>query len=107
MYKMLLHNNSKHFGSGPKQESDHHFSFSLTHYFSPSDIWSINTHHVSTTSKALFQALLMIYEWESSLVSQLVKNPPAVQETPVQFLGRDDPMEKGQATHSNILGHPW
>ena len=33
----------------------------------------------------------------ASLVAQLVKNLPAVQETPVQFLGRADPLEKGQA----------
>ena len=30
-----------------------------------------------------------------SLIAQLVKNPPAVQETPVQFLGWEDPLEKG------------
>ena len=33
------------------------------------------------------------YSW-ASLVAQLVKNPPAMQETPVQFLGREDPLEK-------------
>ena len=31
----------------------------------------------------------------ASLIAQLVKNPPAVQETPVRFLGREDPLEKG------------
>ena len=31
----------------------------------------------------------------ASLVAQLGKNPPAMQETPVQFLGRGDPLEKG------------
>ena len=31
----------------------------------------------------------------ASLVAQLVRNPPAVQETPVQFLGQEDPLEKG------------
>ena len=31
----------------------------------------------------------------ASLVVQLVKSPPAMQETPVQFLGREDPLEKG------------
>jgi len=30
-----------------------------------------------------------------SLIAQLVKNPPAMQETPVQFLGQEDPLEKG------------
>ena len=31
----------------------------------------------------------------ASLITQLVKNLPATQETPVGFLGRDDPLEKG------------
>ena len=41
------------------------------------------------------------------LIDQLVKNPPAMQETPVQFLGQEHPLEKGQATHPSILGLPW
>ena len=32
---------------------------------------------------------------QASLVVKLVENPPAVQETPVQFWGREDPLEKG------------
>ena len=39
-------------------------------------------------------------------MAQLVKNPPAMQESPVQSLGQKDPVEKGQATHSRILGLP-
>ena len=35
-----------------------------------------------------------ILAW-ASLIAQLVKNLPAMQETPVQFLGREDPLEKG------------
>ena len=31
----------------------------------------------------------------ASLIAQLVKNPPAMQETPVGFLGCEDPLEKG------------
>ena len=42
----------------------------------------------------------------ASLVALLVKNLPAMQETLVQFLGREDPLEMGQATHSCILGFP-
>ena len=42
------------------------------------------------------------YSW-SSLVAQLLKNMPAMQETLVQFLGWEDPLEKGMATHSSIL----
>ena len=40
-------------------------------------------------------------EW-ASLVAQLVKNLPAVQETWVRSLGWEDPLEKEKATHSNI-----
>ena len=36
-------------------------------------------------------------------VAQLVKNLPAVWETPVCFLGQEDPLEKGSATPSSIL----
>ena len=39
-------------------------------------------------------------------IAQLVKNPPAMQETPVLFLGWEDPLEKGMATHLSILGLP-
>ena len=42
----------------------------------------------------------------ASLIAQVVKNLPAMQETSVQFLGWEDPLEKGQATHSSILGLP-
>ena len=40
---------------------------------------------------------------ESSLVAQMVKNLPAVWEVWVRSLGREDPLEKGMATHSRIL----
>ena len=42
------------------------------------------------------------YSW-SSLVAQLVKNLPVMQETWVRSLGWEDPLEKGMATHSSIL----
>ena len=41
------------------------------------------------------------YSW-ASLVAQLVKNLPAMQETWVRSLGWKDPLEKGTATHSSI-----
>ena len=40
------------------------------------------------------------------LVAQLVKNPPAMQETWVRSLSWEDPLEKGMATHSSFLGRP-
>ena len=42
----------------------------------------------------------------ASLVSQLVKNLPAMQKMPVQSLGREDHQEREQATHSSVLGLP-
>ena len=42
-------------------------------------------------------------------MAQTVKNPPAMQETWVPSLSREDPLEKGKATHSSILAWriPW
>ena len=42
-------------------------------------------------------------------VAQTVRNPPAMQETQVRSLGREDPLEKGRATHSSTLAwrSPW
>ena len=37
------------------------------------------------------------------MVAQLEKNLPAMQETPVRFLGQEDALEKGKATHSSIV----
>ena len=39
----------------------------------------------------------------ASLAAQMVKNPPAMQDTQVQSLGWEDPLEEGMATHSSIL----
>ena len=41
---------------------------------------------------------------EASLIVQLAKNPPPMQETPAQFLSQEDPLEKAFETHSSILG---
>ena len=48
------------------------------------------------------------YSW-ASLVAQLVKTPPAMQETWFRSLGWEDPLEKGKAAHSSILAWriPW
>ena len=48
-------------------------------------------------------------DMRASLVAQLVKNLPAMQETCVQYLGWENPLEKGKANHSSILAWriPW
>ena len=45
----------------------------------------------------------------ASLVAQLVKNLPAKQETWVQSLGWEDPLEEGEAAHSSVVARiiPW
>ena len=52
---------------------------------------------------------MSVYASVVSVVAQLVKNLPAVQETQVQSLGLEDPLEKEMATHSSILAGeiPW
>ena len=49
-----------------------------------------------------------LFIW-ACLVAQVAKNLPAMQETQVQFLGQEDPLEKGMATHSSITAWeiPW
>ena len=45
----------------------------------------------------------------ASLIAQLVKNPPAMQETLLRFLGWENPLQEDMATHSSILAResPW
>ena len=49
---------------------------------------------------------LFLSQAGASLISQLVKNLPAMQETLFRFLGWEDALEKGMATHSVFLGFP-
>ena len=53
--------------------------------------------------------IVIYYDYWASLMDQTVKNPPAMQETWVQSLGQEDPLEEGMATHSSILAWriPW
>ena len=55
------------------------------------------------------ESALHIWFEEKSLVAQMVKNLPAMQETRVQSLGWEEPLEKGMATQSSILAWriPW
>ena len=51
----------------------------------------------------LSQRLTLGYAFRASLVAQMVKDLPEMQESQVRSLGREDPLEKGMATHSSIL----
>ena len=53
--------------------------------------------------------IISVFAYWASLVAQMVKNLPPMQETWVQSLGQEDPLEKEMATHSSILAWriPW
>ena len=56
--------------------------------------WTIQS-MVSQRGHRVAQTRLSKFHFHASLIAQLGKNPPAMQETPVQFLGREDLLEKG------------
>ena len=58
---------------------------------------------MDTEDEFLLKKFLFAYFCLSSLISQMVKNLPTMQEAQVQPLGREDPVEKGMATHSVFL----
>ena len=49
------------------------------------------------------QFVVDVRKWGISIITQVVNNLPAVQETQIQFLDQEDPLEKGMATLSSIL----
>ena len=57
---------------------------------------------ISRELKSFGFQFLSPFIW-TSLTTQLVKDPPLMQETLIQFLGREDPLEKGKAIDFSIL----
>ena len=80
----------------------------LAFFFShqPEFQWSILKKEGSTQSSVLTAFRLVVTLTWASLVAQLAKNLPVMWETWVRSLGWEDPLEKGKATHSSILGLP-
>ena len=78
-------------GSNPGLPHSRSVLYQLSHKESPVEVHRSN---VSRAKQGSTQAFL---------VAQIVKNPPAMQKTPVQFLGQEDPLEERMATHSSIL----
>ena len=72
-----------------------------------SELLDVN-HAGRLRTRILFGAGPTPHQW-TSLLAQLVQNPPAMQETPVRSLSWEDPLEEGMATHSSILAWriPW
>ena len=69
----------------------------------------MNFHALENYNLSLFGVLVSLFGVLVSIVAQTVKNLPAMQETQVQSLGQEDPLEKDIATHSSILAWriPW
>ena len=74
----------------------------------PGGLQSMGLQRVSPDWATKHSTLLEYIYWDS-LVAQLIKNPPAMQETLVQFLNQEDSLDKRTATHSSILAWriPW
>ena len=71
--------------------------------------WIIHTWYPNHNSIELLNNTMKYHYNRTSLVAQLVKNLPAVQETQVWSLGWEDPLEKEMANHSSIVTWkiPW
>ena len=72
-----------------------------------SQLKNLSSHFLVTSTTSTF--LKNSKELEVSLVAQMLKNLPAMQEASVPSLGQEDPLEKEMATHCNILAWeiPW
>ena len=81
-------------------------SLALTQGVSWFHFISISSHHKSS-HPSFSKYSLSTYHY--SLVTQMVKNPPTMQETWVQSLGQEDPLQEGMVTHPCILAWriPW
>ena len=67
-------------------------------------VWEVQSHE--SYEKLLWASHEFLSMWQScraSLMAQMVKNPPAMQDTWFPSLGHEDPLEKGMATHSSVL----
>ena len=63
-------------------------------------------HKTNTIQRIGCTHLNFVANFNASLVAQLIRNPPATQVTLGWFLGWEDLLGKGQATHSSIVGLP-
>ena len=72
-------------------------------------VWSQIKYNVNQSAKYCIVIFLVLFMLYTSLVAQMVKCLPAMQEIQVRSLGWEDPLEKEMATHSSILAWeiPW
>ena len=79
------------------------FHYSLSQDIEYSSLVSTLNLFIDDNYVNIFRFVLWL-KW-ASLVAQMVKNPPAMQETWVQYLGGEDPLEEDMGTHCSI--HAW
>ena len=60
-------------------------------------------HYETFKGETIFKMYFSKLSYGVSLVAQIVRNPPAMQETQVHSLGWENPLEKGMTNHSSIL----
>ena len=83
------------------------------HTLKPLCLYSVQFHILPSTGSHYSETCVLSYAcfhiFFFTMLAQMVKNLPAVQETQVQSLGQEDPLQKGMATHSSILAWktPW
>ena len=65
--------------------------------------WATSPSPLYIGKEVCMHIYIYLFIYRASLVAQKVKNLPAMQETQVQPLSQEDPLEKGMATHSSIL----
>ena len=96
-------------GSGRSPGGGHGNPLQYSCLDNPMDRGSWGCKELDIISIAAAGTFLYSFKYVYSLLAQMVKNPPAMQETWVQSLGWEDPLEKGIATHSSILAWriPW
>ena len=70
---------------------------------SPITSWQTEGEKVEAVTDFILEATKSLRTVTAALVAQMVKNLSAMHETRFRFLGREDPLEKGMATHSGIL----
>ena len=72
------------------------------------DLWSVYL-HMDFPCYIICPYLYLLDDIRASLVAQMVKNLPVMQENWIRSFGWEDPLQKGKATHSSILAWriPW
>ena len=95
-------------GKSPREGQGYLLQYSGLENSMDRGAWQSTVHGVTKHRTLLSRFHFSLLSW-ASLVAQTVKNLPIIQETRIQSLGQEHPLEKGMATYSSILAWriPW